>query len=678
MQLCAFVLERYSLENYTELIQTRLIMSDIIHLLSDAVANQIAAGEVIQRPASVVKELVENAVDAQATLIQVQIKDAGRTLVQVIDNGKGMSPTDARMAFERHATSKIAKSADLFTLKTMGFRGEALASIAAIAQVELRTRRAEDELGTDIHISASQVEQSEPVSCPVGSNFMVKNIFYNVPARRKFLKTNQTELSNIIQEFERIALVNTDISFVLRQNEAEVFNLPVSGLRQRIVNIFGKSLNQNLLPVEVTTSVVSVSGFIGKPESARKKNPLQYFFVNGRYMRHPYFHKAVTQCYEPLLAQGEMPNYFLYLTVDPSAIDVNIHPTKTEIKFEDETVIFQILSAAVKEAFGKFSAVPSIDFDMEGAVDIPVFDQSKAIDPPKVSFNADYNPFETPRVSSYPSGGNSGSYGKTYQSKAIPSNWDNLYPDKNDEEIKPSEDGSGFFQPATHFLDESGNDDSFFMPEPKEPEHEEQEPQNTLDFGQPDQIPAMVAGGLVQLNGKYIFTNIPSGMMLIDQHRAHILISYEENLERITSQQTSSQRVLFPEIIEFTPAESAFIPEIIEELYHLGFDISDLGGNSYSINGIPGDIKRSKVRDTLVDLVHTAREKVGAPQEEIQKQLAFSFARSTAIPYGKSLTQDEMQSLVDRLFACPVHNFTPDGKKIIVVLDANEIDKKFN
>ncbi|MGL5317923.1 MAG: DNA mismatch repair endonuclease MutL [Bacteroidales bacterium] len=655
-------------------------MSDIIHLLSDAVANQIAAGEVIQRPASVVKELVENAVDAQATLIQVQVKDAGRTLIQVIDNGKGMSTTDARMAFERHATSKISKSADLFTLKTMGFRGEALASIAAIAQVELRTRRAEDDLGTDLHISASQVEQSEPISCPVGSNFMVKNIFYNVPARRKFLKTNQTELSNIIQEFERIALVNTDTAFVLKQNDAEVFNLPASGLRQRIVNIFGKSLNQNLLPVDVTTSVVSISGFIGKPESARKKNPLQFFFVNGRYMRHPYFHRAVTQCYEPLLAPGEMPNYFLYLTVDPAAIDVNIHPTKTEIKFEDETVIFQILSAAVKEAFGKYSAVPSIDFDMDGAVDIPVFDQSKVIDPPKVSFNADYNPFQTPRVSSYSPGGGS-SYGQTYASKANPAGWDNLYPDKTEVEggeAQPSDQNSGFFQPATHFLDQSEDTEPFFMPEPVEVMQEEHQKQATFAFDHETDSPANLTGSLVQLNGKYIVANVSSGMMLIDQHRAHILISYEENLERITSQQTTSQRVLFPEIIEFTPAESAFIPEIIEELFHLGFDMSDLGGNSFSINGIPGDIKRSKVRETLIDLVHTAQEKVGAPQEEIQKMLALSFARSTAIPYGKSLTQEEMQSLVDRLFGCQVHNYTPDGKKIIVVFDANEIDKKFN
>lgn len=637
-------------------------MSDIIHLLSDAVANQIAAGEVIQRPASVIKELIENAVDAKATKIQVQVKDAGRTLIQVIDNGCGMSATDARMAFERHATSKITKSADLFALQTMGFRGEALASIAAIAQVELRTRRAEDELGTEVHISGSTIEMTEPVSCPTGSNFQIKNIFFNVPARRKFLKSNQTELSNIIQEFERIALVNTDVSFILKQNDTEVFNLPASGLRQRIVNTFGKSLNQQLLPVDVETSVVKITGFIGKPESARKKNPLQYFFVNGRYMRHPYFHKAVTQCYEPLLGNGEMPNYFLYLTVDPSAIDVNIHPTKTEIKFEDEVVIYQILLAAVKEAFGKFSAVPSIDFDMEGAVDIPVFNQDVSIEPPKVTFNADYNPFTSSGGGIAPNTG----FGNNYPSSPSPKNWQSVYPEK-----EPIGQESRVFKSAIEEEDDEEYNDSFLIPASNE-----QEIQNSIEFEE-DTVPNYV-GGLMQLNGKYIATSVASGLMLIDQHRAHTLVSFIENLEKITSQQTSSQRVLFPEVIEFTASEAAFIPEIIEELYHLGFDLSDLGGNSFSINGIPGDIKRSKVKDTLINLVHTAQEKIGEPQDEIQKQLALSFAESTAIPYGKILTQEEMQSLVDRLFACATPNYAPDGKKIIVVIENNEIDKKFN
>ena len=369
-------------------------MSDIIQLLPDSVANQIAAGEVIQRPASVIKELVENAVDAKASLIQVILKDAGRTLIQVIDNGKGMSATDARLAFERHATSKIRVADDLFSLHTMGFRGEALASIAAIAQVELRTKRKEEEMGTLITLAASTVESQECVSCPTGSNFCVKNIFYNVPARRKFLKSNQVELSNIINEFERIALINPEVSFILKHNDNELFNLQPGNFRQRIVSIYGKGMNQQLLPLEIETSLIKISGYIGKPEAARKRNALQYFFVNGRYMRHPYFHKAVMQSYEQLIPVGEMPNYFINFTVEPSQIDVNIHPTKTEIKFENEQAIWQIISATVKEALGKFSAVPSIDFDMADAPEIPIFQKNNPVAPPKSNFNPSYNPFK--------------------------------------------------------------------------------------------------------------------------------------------------------------------------------------------------------------------------------------------------------------------------------------------
>ena len=367
-------------------------MSDIIHLLPDSVANQIAAGEVIQRPASVVKELVENAIDAGATSIHVIIKDAGRTLIQIIDNGKGMSMTDARMAFERHATSKIRKASDLFALRTMGFRGEALASIAAIAQVELRTRREEDEVGCRLLINGSEVEAHEPCMTAVGSNFQIKNIFFNVPARRKFLKSNTTELNNIVTEFERIALVNPSVSFTLSHNDNEIINLHASMLKQRIVSLFkDKKLNQQLLPVEVKTSLINISGYICRPEDAKKKNFLQYFFVNDRYMRHPYFHKAVMQCYEKLIPQIGMPKYFLYFSVDPANIDVNIHPTKTEIKFENESHIWQIISAAIKEALGKFSAVPSIDFDMDDAPEIPVHNIDRVHTPQSGNF---YNPFQ--------------------------------------------------------------------------------------------------------------------------------------------------------------------------------------------------------------------------------------------------------------------------------------------
>ena len=372
-------------------------MSDIIHLLPDSIANQIAAGEVIQRPASVVKELVENAIDAGATQIQILIKDAGKTLVQVIDNGKGMSETDARMAFERHATSKISKADDLFSLHTMGFRGEALASIAAVAQVELRTRQKGADLGTRLEIFGSQLQHIEEDACPEGSIFSVKNLFYNVPARRKFLKTNDTEFRNIITEFERIALVNPSVSMSLYHNDTEILNLPESGLRQRIMNVYGKNLNQKLLSLEAESSLVSISGFVGKPETAKKRGALQYFFVNGRFMKHPYFHKAVMQAYDQLIPAGEMPNYFIYFNLDPATIDVNIHPTKTEIKFENEQPIWQILLAAVRETLAKSSAIPMIDFDTEDSIDIPVYNPEKKIsgnESPKVQIRSEYNPFK--------------------------------------------------------------------------------------------------------------------------------------------------------------------------------------------------------------------------------------------------------------------------------------------
>ena len=370
-------------------------MSDIIHLLPDAVANQIAAGEVIQRPASVIKELVENSIDAGATHIQVLVMDAGRTSIQVIDDGKGMSETDARLAFERHATSKIREAADLFSLQTMGFRGEALASIAAVAEVELKTRLATEELGTHIVLSGSKLVSQEFTSCPVGSNFLVRNLFFNVPARRKFLKSNATELSNILTEFERIVLVNPSVSFQLYSNETELYHLPDSTILQRISSVFGKKTGEQLIPISVDTSLISIEGFIGKPEAARKKGSHQYFFVNGRYMRHPYFHKAVMEAYEHLIPVGEQVSYFIYLQVEPSHIDVNIHPTKTEIKFENENSIWQILSAAVKEGLGKFSAVPTIDFDTEGKPDdLPVFnDRNGHFTPPQVHYKEDYNPF---------------------------------------------------------------------------------------------------------------------------------------------------------------------------------------------------------------------------------------------------------------------------------------------
>lgn len=539
-------------------------MSDIIRLLPDSVANQIAAGEVIQRPASVIKELVENAIDAGAQHIDVLVTDAGKSSIQVIDDGKGMSETDARLSFERHATSKIREAADLFALRTMGFRGEALASIAAVAQVELRTCVEGEELGTKLVIAGSKVESQEAISCPKGSNFCVKNLFFNVPARRKFLKSNQTELSNILTEFERIALVNPNVSFTLYHNDAELFNLPAIQLRQRIMGVFGKKINQDLLSLDVDTTMVRISGFVARPESARKKGARQYFFVNGRYMRHPYFHKAIMDAYEHLIPVGEQVSYFIYFDVDPGNIDVNIHPTKTEIKFENEQAIWQILAAAVKETLGKFNAVPSIDFDTEGMPDIPAFESSPyaGIQPPKTTYNPDYNPFNTSAVP--PS---------SYSSK--PSrDWEQLY------------EGLEHHSSAQHIQKSYPDDGDYFtaasMEQPVTP---------TLYDHSEEAAMGEKSSQHYQFKGRFILTSVKSGLMIIDQQRAHIRILYDQYLEQITRRQGASQGMLFPDIVQFPVSEVPVLQEIMEDLSYLGFELTDLGGGSYAINGIPSGIE---------------------------------------------------------------------------------------
>ena len=491
-------------------------MSDIIHLLPDSVANQIAAGEVIQRPASVIKELVENAIDAEAQNIHVLVTDAGKTCIQVIDDGKGMSETDARLSFERHATSKIREASDLFALRTMGFRGEALASIAAVAQVELKTRPESEELGTKIIIAGSKVESQEAVSCPKGSNFSIKNLFFNIPAWRKFLKANSTELSNILAEFERIALVHPEVAFSLYSNDSELFNLPACHLRQRILSVFGKKLNQQLLSVEVNTTMVKVSGYVAKPETARKKGAHQYFFVNGRYMRHPYFHKAVMDAYEQLIPAGEQISYFIYFEVDPANIDVNIHPTKTEIKFENEQAIWQILSASIKESLGKFNAVPSIDFDTEDMPDIPAFEQNLPPAPPKVHFNSDFNPF---KPSSSSGGGN-------YSRPKV--DWEDLY--------GGLEKASKMNQP---FSDSDPESEEFAVIEEESIATAAPE---TLYAGEP----AVIEKGTqhLQFKGRFILTSVKSGLMLIDQHRAHIRVLFDVIVPRF-SRSRDSHKVFF-------------------------------------------------------------------------------------------------------------------------------------
>ena len=620
-------------------------MSDIIHLLPDSIANQIAAGEVIQRPASVVKELVENAVDAGAGHIQVNIKDAGRTLVQVIDDGKGMSETDARMAFERHATSKISTADDLFSLHTMGFRGEALASIVAVSQVELRTRLKGAELGTHLVFSGSELESVEPEACTEGSIFSVKNLFFNVPARRKFLKSNETEFRNIINEFERIALVNPQVVLSLYHNDTEIFNLPESGLRQRIVNVYGKTLNQKLLSVDAQSSLVTISGFVGRPDSAKKRGALQYFFVNGRFMKHPYFHKAVMQAYEQLIPAGEQPNYFIYFTLDPATIDVNIHPTKTEIKFENEQPIWQILMAATREALAKSSAIPTIDFDVEDAIDIPVYNPVKEAIPykaPRVQVDSGYNPFET---SSY---------------KKPEFDWSKLYND--------------FEEDRTAIRQDSELIESFLVPDISEPaiEADEVVVQDTSGSLFND-----VSNPCYQYKGKYIITSLKSGLALIDQHRAHVRILFDQYITNIRQQRGASQQVLFPEIVEFTAGEAAVLPALLEDMRFIGFDLTNLGNNSYAINGLPAGVETLDPVSLIRNMVDRAIETGCEVHEEICDSLALSLAKAAAIRPGKILSGEEMDDLLASLFSCQESNLTPDGKTIVSKLTDEELDKRF-
>ena len=620
-------------------------MSDIIRLLPDSVANQIAAGEVIQRPASVIKELVENAVDAGAQHIDVLVTDAGKTSIQVIDDGKGMSETDARLAFERHATSKIRDAADLFALRTMGFRGEALASIAAVAQVELRTRLEGEDLGTSLCIAGSKVESQEAVACPKGSNFQVKNLFFNVPARRKFLKSNQTELSNILTEFERIALVNPGVSFTLHHNGTEMLNLPAVQLKQRIVGVFGKKINQELLSVEVDTTMARISGFVGRPESSRKKGARQYFFVNGRYMRHPYFHKAVMDAYEQLVPTGEQVSYFLYFDVEPANIDVNIHPTKTEIKFENEQAIWQILSAAIKESLGKFNAVPSIDFDTEGMPDIPAFEHSpySEVQMPKTSYNPSYNPFDaTP--SSY--------------SRQDTRGWEQLYEGLEQRSSSPS--GFAFPDEGDYYVGQAS--------EGAEP---------TL-YAHPEESSSVETSSQhYQYKGRFILTSVKSGLMIIDQQRAHIRILYDRYLSQIASRKGASQGMLFPDIVQLSASEVPVLQSILEDLSYLGFELTDLGGGSYAINGVPAGIEGLRPTELVQNMVHTAIEKGCKVKEEVQSLLALSLAKAAAIVQGQVLSNEEMNNLVDGLLTSTSPNYTPDGKIALVVMKEDEIEKLF-
>lgn len=591
-------------------------MDDIIHVLPDSVANQIAAGEVVQRPSSIVKELIENSIDADATKIQVSVSDGGRQCVQVIDNGKGMSETDVRLCFERHATSKISKADDLYSLVTMGFRGEALASIASVSQVEVKTRRPEDELGTYMQLSGSNVECQEPVACSAGTNFSVKNIFFNIPARRKFLKSAQTEMTQVIFEFERVALANPQLEFSLSNNGIEIYNLPSASRAQRISDMFGKKLSAELLPVEVETEMVSISGYIAKPESSKKKGNHQFFFVNGRYMRNPYFQSAIMKQYESLIPAGEHVSYFIYMTVDPSTIDVNVHPTKTEIKFDNEQEIWHILSAAVNESIGKFNNLPTIDFDTVDRPEIPVM-ATLVSEPSRTSVprsaSAGYNPFD-------------------FKSPNNPVLQQEIWADTL--QTNRTELPAAVSQPVTE-----------------------------------GDAPLCDFNNSIQYQGRYIIVPSHRGLMIVDQHRAHVKVLYEGYMNNLRNHQSTSQRLLFPEIIQFTRIEETTLNNIISDIEAIGFELTNLGGGSYSIIGEPSGLDGLNPIKLLHDIVYTSMETVVNIKEDVQSKIANTLAKSAAIVYGQILSDEEIHNLLTQLFRLPMPKYTPDGHPVYSFID---------
>ncbi len=655
---------------------------DIIQLLPDSVANQIAAGEVIQRPASVIKELVENAIDAGAKNIQVLVCDAGKASVQVIDDGSGMSDTDARLAFERHATSKIRQATDLFSLHTMGFRGEALASIAAVAQVTLQTRMKDEEVGTRLVIEGSRVVEQEVVSCPVGSNFLIENLFFNIPARRKFLKSNNTEMTNIIQAFERIVLVYPEVNFSLYNNGMETMQLRATTTHQRILDVFGKRLNQQLLPLETETTLCNIKGFVGKPESAKKKGFLQYFFVNGRYMKHPYFHKAVLSAFDRLLPDGEQVSYFIYLTVNPEDIDVNIHPVKTEIKFNNEQAIWQILMAAVRDAVGKFTDLNTLDFDAVGKPDIPVFspENNPFVEVPKIDFDPQYNPFNEVKDddggASSPKTTSHSSY-KEHSAPAIPhrtsaKGWEEMF--------------GGDMSEGNSNISVNAPQTDLFSQEPAVATGGMRA--SILSYDIPDEH--------YQYHGKYIVTQMNSSLVLVDQNRASQRVLYEKYMADMQAHTAHTQKVLFPDVVQFPPSYSASLPAILDDLRTLGFEITDLGGGSYSVAGVPAGLGGMDPVSLVNDLVADAMERGGATEktaivsertglvdrgtgatEQFNSILAMSLARKAATPYGEILSNADIDKLLRQLFDCHSQRYTPDGKLIIVTFDETEIDKRF-
>jgi len=613
-------------------------MPDVIRLLPDSVANQIAAGEVIQRPASAVKELLENAVDAGATEIKLIIKDAGRTLIQVIDNGCGMSETDARLCFDRHATSKIKEASDLFAIKTMGFRGEALASIAAIAHVELKTKRKEDEVGTMILIEGSEFKSQEPCSCNQGVSFSVKNIFFNVPARRNFLKSDPIETSHIIEELTRVALAFSDVSFQFYHNDKEIYVLERSTLKQRIINLVNKNFKDKIIPIEQQVDFISISGFIGKPEFAKKTRGEQYFFVNNRFIKHPYLYHALLNAYEELIPANSHPSYFIFFQVDPQTIDINIHPTKTEIKFTDEKLVYAVLRSAAKHALGKSNLVPSLDFEREQGMDLPLSYKNKPVTPPSIKVNPDYNPFKEFRK-------------LNLSDKNNRDNWEKLYPIETPE-LKAT--------PAENLFVENK-------------ENTQQMQQEIVEHTSDKE--SMQIKEIIQLNNKYIVASVDLGLIVINQQLAHERILYEYFLKQ-SEKNESSQQQLFPETIDFSANDASLLRELLEDIRSMGFSIEALSGNTFVVNGIPAGAETESVQEMIEVILENFRQNLQEVSKDRKNTLAISMAKSMAIHIGKSLSKEEMIVLTNGLFACNHPSFSPSGKSVFTIIEHDEIAKR--
>ncbi len=620
-------------------------MPDIIQLLPDAVANQIAAGEVIQRPASVIKELMENAVDAGSTTIEVIIKDAGKTLIQVIDNGKGMSETDARLSFERHATSKIKSADDLFAIQTMGFRGEALASIAAIAYVELKTKRPKDDLGTKIEIQGSKVVTQESCQCNQGTSFSVKNLFFNVPARRKFLKADPVEFRHIIDEFQRVALAYPAIAFSLHHNNAEVFHFAKENLRQRIVSVMGGNYNQRLVPVQEKTTIIELEGFISKPEFAKKTRGEQFFFVNKRFFKHPYFQHAIQSAYEGLIPKDEFAAYFLHFTIAPQTIDVNIHPTKTEIKFEDEKHIYTILRSAIRQALGKHNLTPSLDFERDQTFDIS-FPENKPLVPPTIKVNPDFNPFKTTEQKTYAKS----SSAWPQIEKSNKENWQKLYESHESSKIDAEQNLAIETNKTSQQAIISADWDNKQKPDEK---------------------------FISQVHNKYIISAVKSGMMLIHQQYAHERILYEKFKYALLSNKGISQRQLFPQTIELNYADANLVKELQTEIAALGFELREFGKNAFIIDGLPADIAATDPYQLLNGIIETYKNNLSELKIDKREALAQSMAQYGSIKTGTKLSLEEMTSLIDQLFACEIPYYTAGGKPTLSMLSLDELEKRF-